>query len=154
VDRASNSWLVYWRDFFYDRSKTGPKVYGIIYHTRVRWFYESVARDDDIWLVINREDRIRKAWHLAMRLRVGKKRVDHRNYRPYRLVPDPASSEIFCLDHQPDMEPLLRRLRFRSGRTLKVSGRFIGRALQTPRWLSEDDALRLVRWSSNLSTLW
>jgi hypothetical protein len=150
----STSWLVYWRDFFFDRSRFGLRVYSIIYHTELGWFYKSATVGDDVWLVIQREDLQRRPWHLAMRMRVRRKHLDYKRGRPYRLVPDPEASSVFCLDRQPNLEPLLKRLQFQSGRTLRLSGRLIGRALQTPRRLTVDDDAALARWALKLRTLW
>lgn len=151
---ASNSWLLYWRDFFFDRAQYGLKIYAIIYHTRNQWFYESANVGDDVWLVVRREDGRPKSWQLAMRLSVWQKRTDHRNYRPYRLVPEPEGSQVFSLNDHPDLEPLLCRLRFASGKKLRVSGGKIGRALQSPRLLTELDALLMEKWALKLHSLW
>lgn len=147
---VSTSWLVYWQVFWDDWSKYGPNIYSIIYHTRSKWFYKAVKPGDDVWLVVSGGRSNPGLWYLATRFTVRRKSFGRSKWRQYRLLPELREWDLFCLDRQADMSPILRRLAFASGRRISVRGGLIGMFLQTPRRLATQDLSTLRGHMSRL----
>jgi hypothetical protein len=133
------SWLVYWQVFWSEWKEYGPRIYTIIYHTRSKWFYNAVRSGDDFWLVVSADGRNLGVWRLAMRFTVRGKSFNQSKWRPYKFVPELRGCDLFCLDGQADLAPVLRKLTFASGRRITATGRLIGGSLQTPRRLASRD---------------
>jgi hypothetical protein len=82
-------------------------------------------------------------------LRMKKSNDAAAEYR-YRFVGDSDSHEVFDPRAASDFTPILISLGFVSDRPIRLSGRRIGQAIQTPRELAEHDARALSIYAKGL----
>jgi hypothetical protein len=144
-----HSWLLYWKEYW---NSIDYSVVRNGWHTRQEPFFRHVQRGDSLWIIVNGGSARPGKWLLLMRIVVRSKRSKS-TYRPYCILGDPRNSSCFDLKSQDDLAPLLHKLQFATGNTIKVSGRLIAQTLQTIRPLSDEDGLLFEKYSKKLARL-
>jgi len=140
-----SDWLLYWKEKSDDYD---PVCKG--WHTRQERFFRSVRPGDTLWVVVRDDNSSPGKWALHMRIVVLRKQLVSAE-RPYCVLGDPCRSERFNLNKQADLEPVLHKLRFVTGKKIKARDNMIGRSLQAIRRLSDTDVLLLEGYSRKLA---
>jgi hypothetical protein len=144
-----SNWLLYWKEHSIEGDYE-PVSNG--WHTKQEPFFRQAQRGDSLWVVVHVGTARGDRWLLFEHILVLRKKVKSTK-RQYCVLGDPQRSERFDLIRQVDLEPVLHKLQFVTGRKIKAQGRMIGRSLQTIRRLSDTDTLLLEDYSRKLARL-
>lgn len=134
-----SSFLVYWKDYAREIAEYGDSAVNELWHTKRKQFYDQVKPGDDLWVVIRSEPNRAHQWFLRQRIRVAQKRKRPHFERPYQFIGNEYAGEKFDVDKQSNLEPVLKRLDFKSGTKIKGKGTLIGRSLEMYHRLTEAD---------------
>ncbi len=140
-----NEYLVYWKHYWSsDHDPPG------LFHWACRnaRLWEAVAPGDALWVVVPGGSRRLGEWRLLERIVVRRKEhvPNDSEYGPFHFVGVPKLSRRFNPRAQSDFTPVLRSLRFATGKSISLDGALIGRAIQTARRLDSSDPDRMWRF--------
>jgi hypothetical protein len=145
-------YLLYWKSFWratennlFDRD--------FRWHTKQDGFWRNVEAGDNLWTIASGGDYAPDEWRLVDRIVAREKFTNFDFDWPFGIIGDPARSEAYDVEMQPDLTPLLLRLEFESGMRLSVHGRAIGNAIQKHRRLSVADSLLLKDYARGLERI-
>lgn len=133
-------YLVYWKYYWDDTEGDAPGQF--------RWasanerFYDAIEPGDALWVVIRGGPDHPGEWRLLERNVVSQKSIDtdgDDGYGRFTFEGDADTSERFRPGEFPDFTPVLQSLQFSTGKRIELQGSLIGRALQSPRRLADDD---------------
>lgn len=117
--------------------------------TKTDYLHKRIKQGDVIWVVTTGGLDFPGEWRLLQRISVQKlytDKINHPEY-PYRIVGDKRLSRIFDPALQTNMESLLKRLEFVSGRKITKSRSEIGLTLRNVRPLLDSDGELLRRYA-------
>jgi 5-methylcytosine-specific restriction endonuclease McrA len=137
--------LLYWKLFQQD-SATDPSVLNHEWYTDNRNLLTHISHGDNLWVVVSGKPHHPNEWRLLQRIyvdRVRDEKPHRKGRRPYHAIGDPKQSPMYDIQFQPDLTPVLLKLRFVSGKGISVRGKLIGRSLQVIRPLSRADIVLL-----------
>jgi hypothetical protein len=143
-------YLAYWQTYWDDYPKLRPLDFD--WYTNDARFHAAVQPGDTIWVVVSAGPDLPSEWRLLQRvevLRPDPAEVVSR-YGKFHVYADTSRSEAFDLRGQQDLTPLLKRLEFKSGKSIAYDGNKIGQAIQRPRGLASADRELLQSYTAKI----
>ncbi len=146
-------WLIYWCVYWQETkdARSQDERYLGSWETDSSYLYERAQPGTRLWIVVVAGPHGDSEWRLLERGLVKKKRYTGRNPWRYAFVLAPDNRARFDLSDQKDFAPLLRRLTFASGKSIRAFGRKIGQSRQTPRLLALSDVKVLETYAESLA---
>jgi len=145
------NYLLYWKDYWKD-VKSYPADINLNWYTARKTFFNRVRANDSLWLVASVPKPQPAKWALVARVLVQRKQVSPGLNRPFRIIGDQVKSQRFDYRVQSDLTRTLRQLEFASGKRIKITGRAIGKRLQSIRQLTNRDAVLLSDHAKRIPT--
>jgi hypothetical protein len=145
-----SDFLAYLQHYWNDVRKPENLLPG--WGTKGAYFHKEVMPGDVIWVITTGGPEYPEEWRLLQRIHISELYDEPTNEYRYRARENRQLSQVFDPNLQANMETLLKKLHFASGKSITLSGRRIGRALRRIRRLSEADALLLEQYAKGLTT--
>jgi hypothetical protein len=149
VEKHMTDYLAYWVPFW-DDTEGDLSVVVHNWFTNRKYFFGQVKPGDNIWVVVTGGSRHSDEWRLLQRVYVRALEYKKGEKFSYWAVGDDDKSELFDPDEQIDFAPMLRKLKFASGKRITGRGRKIGTLLRAIRPLSDSDVVLLQEYAHKL----
>jgi len=153
-------YLAYWKTFH--EEVITENVYLIDpfqWFSDKEWFHKKVNPGDIIWVVGRARLTAPDDWRLLEKLVVTQRSIrvktasGRRKYKKYKVPCDSVSSFRYNPASHTNIESLLKKLEFKSGKQITRDGSLIGMCIQQTRELTMHDINRLNVFSRNLPIL-
>ena len=139
--------LVYWKDYWRD-TRENPNAIDRYWHTANETFFDEARPGASLWVVVSGGKDDPGEWRLLQRIVIRAKAENNDEKRPYEIIGNRRRSQVFDMNAEPDLAPLLRKLEFRTGKKITARGNAIGNTLQTARPLTPSDVVLLEDYSA------
>ena len=146
-------WLVYWKTYWDDVDD--PSTLDPEWNSSYDQLYEHATLGDTIWVVVASRQSNESTWRLLERFNFASKEVtpDSPLGFRYRFNGDHSTHILYDPTQPADITGVLTTLRFETDNPIRLTGRRIAQALQSPRKLNHLDARKLEIHAQGLTQI-
>jgi hypothetical protein len=128
--------LAYWK-LFWEKKDKDYLISPFEWHTNDRYFHMKTKVGENLWVVTSGGLKYPGEWRLVMRISIQTLDENPSSYGKYHALGNIEKSQLFDINNQVDLKPILYDLEFSSGKKIHGNGRNIGNELQSIRPLSQ-----------------
>ena len=152
--------ISYWKNYWRDLEIHGPEIIIPEWHTSNERVFNNLVVGNSIWVIIWAGDDYPDEWRLLQKVYIKSLGIDTRDgkyeveeYGHFHADGDKELSNVFDIENQEDLTPLLHHLEFGRGKGMTARGKLIGRSFQSLRPLTENDGRLLEAYSKSLKLM-